>query len=144
MDSKISPHQITLEAKIENWKLLQDFLEAGLDSILSPFAARQEIFLCAEEIFVNVSSYAYEETGKVTVLAEWNAATRELTLQFQDSGKPYNPLERDDPDITLAAEDRQIGGLGVFLVKKLTDSIIYEYSDGKNVLTIKKRIAAES
>ena len=63
-----------------------------------------------------------------------------MTIQFLDNGKPYNPLEKEDPDVTLSAEERSIGGLGIFMVKKSMDSLDYEYQDGKNILTIKKSL----
>lgn len=64
----------------------------------------------------------------------------QVTIQFLDSGKPFNPLLKQDPDISLSAEERDIGGLGVFMVKKMMDTVNYEYKEGKNILTIKKKI----
>lgn len=63
-----------------------------------------------------------------------------ISITFSDSGKPYNPLEKPDPDVTLSAEERSIGGLGIFMVKKSMDDMRYEYKDGQNILTITKRL----
>ena len=79
--------------------------------------------------------------GKVTVRLAVDEKTLTASLTFIDSGVPYNPLEKDDPDTTLSAEDRKIGGLGIFLVKKSMDDMRYECKDGKNILTLVKKLA---
>ena len=95
--------------------------------------------IAVEEIFVNIASYAYEgKEGPSEIIFELNDKVAEIT--FIDSGIPYDPLAKEDPDITLSAEQRQIGGLGIFMVKKSMDDMKYEYSDGKNKLTLFKRI----
>ena len=101
--------------------------------------AQMQIDLSAEEIFTNIANYAYpEKEGDVQIgLSEADGV---VTLIFSDSGIPYDPLQREDPDITLSAEERQIGGLGILLVKKTMDDVRYRYEDGKNILTIKKTI----
>ena len=68
------------------------------------------------------------------------AENGEVALKFEDEGVPYNPLEKDDPDVTLSVEDREIGGLGIFMVKKSMDDMYYEYKDGKNILTLMKKL----
>ena len=101
--------------------------------------SQTQIDLSVEEIFVNIASYAYrEEPGKAEVSVECNNG--EITIVFKDNGKPYNPLEKPDPDVTLSAEEREIGGLGIFLVKKNMDDVSYEYKNDQNILTIKKKI----
>jgi anti-sigma regulatory factor (Ser/Thr protein kinase) len=88
---------------------------------------------------VNIAHYAYSpETGMVIIRAA--AFGNEIRLEFEDAGKPYNPLEKADPDITAQAEDRPIGGLGIFMVKKIMDSMEYRYEDGKNLLKLRKTI----
>ena len=101
---------------------------------------QMQVDVAVEEIFVNIAHYAYAPgTGAATVQAEASAETKTLTVTFIDSGVPYNPLEKPDPDVTLSAEDRQIGGLGIYMVKKSMDDMRYEYRDGRNVLTLEKR-----
>ena len=96
-----------------------------------------KINLAVEEIVVNVSKYAYgNEAGEIEVKVLLNETCAEIT--FTDSGKPFNPLNKEDPDITLSADDRQIGGLGVFIVKKIMDNVSYSNLNGKNVLKIIK------
>ena len=98
---------------------------------------QMQIDIAVEEIFTNIARYAYapgEGSAVIGVLAEPGRA--EIT--FSDTGMPYNPLLREDPDVTLAAEEREIGGLGIFMVKKTMDEMRYEYSTGQNLLTLVK------
>ena len=89
-----------------------------------------------EEVFVNVSNYAYEDGGNVEISLS-NDLTKAVFV-FTDEGKKFNPLENDDPDISLGSNEREIGGLGIFMVKKIMDKVEYEYKDGKNILTLTK------
>ena len=89
-----------------------------------------------EEIFVNVANYAYEEKGTVEITL--SKFKDHVTFVFKDSGKPFNPLDKVDPNITAKSEEREIGGLGIFMVKKIMDSVKYEYVDNQNVLTLIK------
>ena len=99
-----------------------------------------QVDMAVEEIFVNIARYAYQPgTGEAgDQLRPPPASRSSVTVRFADSGRPYDPLRRADPDITLSAEERAVGGLGILMVKKLMDETAYEYVDGKNVLTIKK------
>lgn len=98
------------------------------------------IDLAVEEMYTNIANYAYRgKVGEASINCALSDNPKEVIIEFTDSGIPYNPLEKDDPDITLKAEDRQIGGLGIFLTKTIMDDVNYEYKDGKNVLTIKKK-----
>ena len=100
---------------------------------------QMQIDVAVEEIFVNIANYAYSpDTGPATVRLDIRDGIAVIT--FIDSGVPYDPLAKPDPDVTLSAEDRPIGGLGIFLVKKSMDSVSYNYESGKNVLRLKKRI----
>ncbi|MBR1517214.1 MAG: ATP-binding protein [Bacteroidales bacterium] len=100
-----------------------------------------KIRLSIEEAVENVVRYAYETgNGWMEVSTDLNHDTFELTIELRDAGTPFNPLDRPDPDITLAAEDRPIGGLGIFLCKQLMDDIAYRYENGCNILTMKKNI----
>jgi anti-sigma regulatory factor (Ser/Thr protein kinase) len=104
-------------------------------------ALRFKIRLSIEEAVDNVVRYAYDGgIGWLEVGTRIDNDAPILTIELRDAGTPFNPLDRDDPDITLSAEDRQIGGLGIFLCKKLMDSISYRYEDGNNILTMTKKI----
>ena len=98
-----------------------------------------QILIAAEEIFVNIASYAYgQETGsaEIRMTVEDGCAG----IEFRDSGTPFDPLAKADPDVTLPAEERQIGGLGIFMVKKSMDDVQYRYEGGENILTIRKKL----
>ena len=102
---------------------------------------RFKIRLSIEEAVENVVRYAYDTgNGWMEVSTDLDNDTLELTIELRDAGTPFNPLERPDPDITLSAEEREIGGLGIFLCKQLMDAIDYQYADGCNILTMKKNI----
>jgi anti-sigma regulatory factor (Ser/Thr protein kinase) len=116
-----------------------------MDAGNCPEKIRGQIELAAEEIFVNIAMYAYQnrpDEKKFGVLVNYglekNPAGTVFTLSFADRGEPFNPLERTDPDLTLSLQDRDVGGLGVLLVKRTMDSIEYDYSEGMNHLVIKK------
>ena len=96
--------------------------------------------LVVEEIFVNIVSYAYEDNStNNTVTISIKDNDDKTIITFVDSGKHFNPLIKDDPDISLSADERPVGGLGIYLVKKMMDNVEYEYKDNKNILTIEKR-----
>ena len=105
-------------------------------------ADEMQIEVSVEEIFVNIAHYAYgPETGKATVRVEVTDDPVEVSVTFIDRGVPYDPLAKKDPDITLSAEQREIGGLGIFMTKKIMDNIVYEYKNGSNILKLVKHIA---
>ncbi|MBR4642324.1 MAG: ATP-binding protein [Selenomonadaceae bacterium] len=131
--------QITVEATLENLQTVIDFATEQLEARDCPMKTSMQLELVIEEIFVNISSYAYHpEIGPATFCMEFEENPDAVLITFLDRGKPYNPLEKDDPDTTLELEERDIGGLGIFLVKKNVDEINYEYADGKNILRMKK------
>ena len=100
-----------------------------------------QIDVAVEEIFVNIAHYAYApEVGSTTVQVETASEPRRVTITFMDRGVPYDPLAKPDPDVTFSAEERQIGGLGIYMVKMSMDDVRYEYRDGQNVLTIEKAL----
>lgn len=99
-----------------------------------------KIRLSVEEVVENIVRYAYENgLGWLETNVERNPKTT-LTIILKDAGVPFNPLAKEDPDLTLSAEDRPIGGLGIFLCKQLMDNVTYKYVDGCNVLTIQKEV----
>ncbi len=131
--------ELTLAAAIDNIEKVTDFINAELEQIGCPFKAQTQIDIAIDELFGNIARYAYNpETGKATVRFEIEDNPLSVIITFIDNGRPFNPLESVEPDITLSAEERNIGGLGIFLVKKTMDMIDYKYNDGQNILMIKK------
>lgn len=132
----------TMEAKDENLDELNEKI-ASLISEKCTVKVLNEIYLAVEEIFVNICHYAYApKIGSVEIfmdLEECNGS-QIFKISFTDEGKQFNPLERADPDITLAAEERQIGGLGIFLTKKYMDEVKYDYKDKKNIFYFCKNL----
>ena len=131
---------ITVEAKIENVDKVTEFVNEVLEEKECPLKVQMQLDVAIDEIFGNIAYYAYG-SGNATIQIEMEDNPPKITLTFIDQGIPYNPLESKDPDITLDIEDREIGGLGIFLVKKTMDELSYEYVDGQNILTMKKELA---
>ena len=133
--------ELTLEAKVANLQQVLDFVDENLKSMRCPMKILMQIDVAVEEIYVNVASYAYApNTGSVTIQMELQEHPRTVVITFIDSGIPYNPLAKADPDVTLSAAERAIGGLGIYMVKKSMDKMEYEYTDQKNVLKMYKNI----
>ena len=131
--------KMTVDATVDNLNKVLAFIDEQLEANNCPMRVMLEIDVAAEEIFVNVASYAYTSgIGSVAIEVNFEEQPKAVAIRFIDSGIPYNPLEKEDPDVTLPAEKRGIGGLGVFMVKKSMDEVTYEYKDGKNHLTIRK------
>ena len=132
--------QRKMKASIDLLGEAQDFVEQKLEAAGCPGRARMQISVAVEEIFANIAQYAYAPgTGELVIALEFSDSPPGVTIRFTDRGVPYDPLAARDPDLQLPAEDRPIGGLGVFMTKKLMDEVSYEYRDGQNVLTMKKR-----
>lgn len=122
---------------------VQDFIGEQLERSGCPGKVKFQLDVAVEEIFVNIAHYAYpDREGEATIRCCVGGDPLQVTIQFLDNGQPFNPLKKPDADITLSAEDRQIGGLGILMVKKSMDVVDYTYEDGKNILTIKKNIQA--
>ncbi len=131
--------KITVEATRENTPKAAAFVEAELEKISCPFKELSQINIAVDELFCNIASYAYpDSSGKAEITVQSNGPN-EVSVTFEDWGIPYNPLQKDDPDVTLSAEERKIGGLGIFIVKKTMDNVQYKHEDGKNILTITKK-----
>ena len=129
---------ITVEAKIENVDKVTEFVNEVLEEKDCPLKVQMQLDVAIDEIFGNIAYYAYGKgSGNATIQIEMEDNPPKII----DQGIPYNPLENKDPDITLDIEDREIGGLGIFLVKKTMDELSYEYVDGQNILTMKKELA---
>ena len=133
--------ELTVAATLENIAKVTDFVNEELEALACPMKAQMQINIAIDELFGNIAHYAYApEVGEATVKIEATKEPSVVVITFVDSGVPYNPLEKDDPDITLSAEERQIGGLGIYMVKKSMDHMSYEYKDGQNILTITKSL----
>ncbi len=132
--------ELTLPAVLENMDQVRTFMDKTLDAWDCSFSSKFELDVAVEEIFVNIANYAYMPgTGPVTVQLE-KTPDSGVAITFLDSGIPFNPLEKLDPDVTLSYEERNIGGLGIYMVKQSVDGISYEYCDGQNVLKIEKKL----
>ena len=135
----IKTNELTVEATVENLPQVMGFLEQHLKEADCPLKAQMQITVAAEEIYVNIAHYAYTPgTGEATVRLEITDEPAAATITFSDSGIPFDPLKKADPDVTLSAEEREIGGLGIYMVKKSMDDVRYAYRDGQNILTLKK------
>ena len=132
--------EITVEAKIDNVGPVTDFIDEQLEKLDCPFKARTQIDVAIDEIFSNIAKYAYPQgNGKATVRFEPQSDPRGACIWFIDEGIPYDPLSAETPDVSLPAEERDVGGLGIFLVRKTMDDVRYEYKDGKNILCLHKK-----
>ncbi len=130
--------ELTLPAAAENIEKAVEFVNSQLEAAGCPPKTMIQIDVAIDELFGNIAHYAYgKDTGDATVRVE---VTEEpaVIITFIDNGIPYNPLKKSDPDVTKDLEEREIGGLGIFMVKKSMDDITYEYKEGQNILRIKK------
>ena len=135
--------ELTIAATIENIETVTRFVEEQLEMCNCPMKAQMQINIAIDELFSNIAHYAYTpEVGEATVQVEVVEGPLTAVLTFIDGGVPYDPLSAAEPDITLSAEERSIGGLGIFMVKKSVDDIAYRYENGKNILTIRKKIGS--
>ncbi|MBQ9249832.1 MAG: SpoIIE family protein phosphatase [Oscillospiraceae bacterium] len=133
--------ELTLPAEVEKLPEALSFVEALLEEAGCSMKAQMQISVAVEEIFVNIASYAYApDSGDATIRVEFPEGSGTVKLTFIDSGTPFDPLEREDPDISLSSEERDIGGLGIYMIKKTMDELRYEYADGQNRLTLIKKI----
>ena len=133
------PNELTITAATENIPKVTAFVEERLEALGCPIKTRTLFSVAVDELFGNIARYAYDDvTGSATVRVGMEEAPSAACVTFIDHGKPYDPLAKPDPDVTLSAEDRPIGGLGIFMVKKTMDKVTYDYKDGQNVLTIRK------
>ena len=133
--------QKVFPAKIEALSDVLSFTEQTLESFECSMKTQTAICVAIEEVFVNVAHYAYPDSdGDMTLRIGFEEKERTVTFRLTDKGVPFDPLKKPDPDITLSAEERDIGGLGIFIAKKTMDSISYSYENEENVLTMIKKI----
>ena len=131
--------ELLIKADTANLSDVIGFIDGILEENDCHMKAQMQIDIAVEEMFVNVAHYAYTP-DEGDVLITCNVENGSAVITLTDSGTPYDPLKKPDPDITLSAEERQVGGLGIFMVKKSMDSVAYEYKDGKNIFTMTKKI----
>ena len=133
--------ELTLAATVENIGVVTDFVNEQLEALDCPMKAQMQIDIAIDELFGNIAQYAYNpEVGEATVRVEVVEEPLSVIITFIDGGVPYDPLKAADPDTTLSAEDRALGGLGIFMVKKSMDEITYRYENGSNILSIRKNL----
>ena len=131
--------QLTLPADRKEFPALQQWILNIAAELDIPERIRKQLMICCDEIFTNIASYAYPDgNGSVTVTIEFVSETKSLRIIFSDSGTAFNPLEISEPDTSSALSERKVGGLGMFMVKKMMDSVEYCRQDGKNILTLTK------
>lgn len=136
----MSEKVLKVDADIDRWPEVLEFVDSILEEHDVPPKIQIQIDVSMEELFVNIAHYAYPD-GKGW--AEIHALITDDEAEFTliDGGIPYDPLAKPDPDISLAAEDRQIGGLGIYMVKKQVDKMSYSYENGHNILKISKKLS---
>lgn len=133
--------ELTVPAKTDRLDQVLEFIEEELNKTDCPAKVKMQIKVAVEEIYVNIANYAYpSRKGIATIRCQITDDPKQMVIHFIDFGTPYNPLQKEDPDITLSAERRQIGGLGILMVKKIMDHLSYRYVGRKNILTLKKNI----
>lgn len=133
--------EIVVEATIESIPKVTAFVDEQLEQLECPMKTQMQVDVAIDELFSNIAYYAYNpEIGSATVRVEVTEDPLAVVITFIDNGVPYDPLAKADPDITLSVEERGIGGLGIYMVKKTMDDVSYEYKDGQNILRIKKNI----
>ena len=131
----------TVQATLENLDEVMAFVEEQMEVYHCSMKMQMQIAVAVEEIYVNIASYAdREQKGNARIRVQSGGEPLQIIITFEDDGIPYNPLLKEDPDITLSAEERKIGGLGIYIVKKSMDQVEYHYQNGKNILTIRKDI----
>ena len=132
--------ELNVKATLENLHTVLGFIEENLELVECPMKIAMKIVVCVEEIYVNVASYAYDEASgdcRLELVVD-DATPNRVNITILDEGKPFNPLEKEDPDTTLDADEREIGGLGIFMVKNIMDTISYERKGENNIIIMEK------
>ena len=134
--------EMMIHASLENLDQVIAFVDAQLEILDCPMKIQLQIDVAVEEIYVNIAHYAYAPgEGDAQILVRPDVEQKMIEIEFRDRGVPFDPLAKADPDVTLSAEQRKIGGLGIYMVKKSMDDMIYEYRDGQNILILKKKVS---
>ena len=132
--------KLKIKATVDNLKDVSEFIEERMNAKDPSPKTSMQIMVAVEELYVNIAHYAYDSDGGEAEITVDFDGDDNMIISFADWGKPYDPLARQDPDVTLGAEERQVGGLGVYMVKKSMDKFEYRYEDGKNISTIVKKL----
>ena len=133
--------ELNIAATVENIEVVTDFVNEQLEALDCPMKAQMQINIAIDELFGNIAHYAYNpDVGEATVRVEVIDDPLSVVITFIDRGVPFDPLSAADPDTTLSAEERAIGGLGVFMVRKTMDDVSYRYENGRNILSIRKTL----
>lgn len=133
--------ELTVDATVESIQVITEFVDEQLEQLGCPMKAQAQIDIAIDELFSNIVHYAYHpEVGPATVRVEVVEEPLSVVITFIDQGVPYDPLAKVDPNVNLSAEEREVGGLGIYIVKKNMNEITYEYKDGRNILRIRKEI----
>ncbi len=131
--------ELTVDAILDNLPRVQGFVDTHLTEMNCPMKLQMQIDIALEEVFVNIAHYAYApDTGTATVRVKKTPDV--ITITLIDSGHPYDPLAKDDPDVTLSADEREIGVLGIFMTKQIMDDLSYARKNGRNILTMRKAL----
>ena len=137
--------QLIVPAERSEFAVLQQWLQSIAAELNMQERIKKQLMISCDEIFTNIASYAYPDgNGTIAVAVEFVSETQRLRIIFSDSGTAFNPLEISEPDIGSALSDRKIGGLGMFMVKKMMDSVEYCRQDGKNILTLTKSLEKQN
>ncbi len=131
--------KIVIEARRENLDQVLGFMDAHLERRDCPMKVMLQLDIAVEELFVNIANYAYgDQVGQAVIQLQEEHDPEGISITFIDEGMPFDPLAKPDPDVTLGAMDRSVGGLGIYMVKKSMDDMKYRYEDNRNILTIRK------
>lgn len=132
--------EVSLKSTLENVEVLTGIIDSELESVGCPTKAIMQVDVAIDEIFSNIVNYGYDcENEEIVIRYDVDNQAKQISITFVDSGKKYNPLEKSDPNVEASAEERKIGGLGIFIVKKTMDEVKYKYENNKNYLTIIKK-----
>ncbi|OON86265.1 hypothetical protein BXO88_08275 [Oribacterium sp. C9] len=137
--------ELIVDAEVEKLDNVLDFISGYLSELGCSMALEMKINVACEEIFVNIAHYAYKKIspdlkGKAVIILSLDDSEENFQIMFRDKGIAYNPLEKSDPDVSLSAEERDIGGLGIYMVKKSMDAVLYERQGDENVLVLVKNL----
>ena len=133
-------NELIIEAKLENMDTVLDFINKKIEDC--PMKIQHQIGIAVDEIFSNIARYAYNSS--VGIVKVRITTDEDITIEFEDNGAEYDPLSKEEPDISLPLEEREIGGLGIFMLKNLMDSVEYRRDGNKNILTIKRGVNGKS
>jgi serine/threonine-protein kinase RsbW len=140
MDKTIHQRTLSVKNEIQELESISAFVATAAEEWDMDFNLEMQLNLVLEEAFTNIVKYAYSDTGSHTVTISLELNGDELAMALTDDGRFYDPTQREDPDISLPAEKREIGGLGIYLIRKMTDRVEYDRINNTNVLRIFKRI----